>query len=134
MRIIDRIGVEQMFAMRIKKRIFSRNVLVWLLVIAVTTAMGFGIAEPNMAPSTSSANNDGQLLKGSLNEPVQSINFEKNWSVKTALQFLAAEYRKNIVPSSKVEGTLAVAQLYDVTFTEAMNAVLGNQFVAVEKG
>ena len=122
-----------MFAIKIKRRTFSRNILVWLLVAAVTTAFGFGIAEPNMAPATS-VNNDGQLLKGSLNEPVQSINFDKNWSVKTALQFLAAEYHKNIVPSSKVDGTLAVAQLYDVTFTEAMGAILGNQFVAVEKG
>ncbi len=122
-----------MFARQIKKDVFNRNVLVWLLVVAITAALGIGMVEPN-SPPVASANDDGQLQQNSSNEPVQSINFKKDISVRDAIQFLAAMYHKNIVPSVKVDGTLAVAQLYEVTFSEAMNAVLSNQFIAVTKG
>ena len=122
-----------MFARQIKKDIFNRNVLVLLLVVAITAALGIGMVEPNSTPVASAKDNE-QSQQNSSNEPVQSINFKKDWSIRDALQFLAAEYHKNIVPSAKVDGTLTVAQLYDVTFDEAMNAVLGNQFKAVAKG
>ena len=113
-----------MFARQIKKSIFNRNILIWVLVIAVTAAFGVGIVEPGgvaIADDTTTGHNNNEQSGQSLsNEPVQSINFKKDWSVRDALQFLAAEYHKNIVPSPKVEGTVTVAQLYDVTFAEAM--------------
>ena len=38
------------------------------------------------------------------------------------------KYRKNIIPSAKVDGKLNVTNLYEVTFEEALKAVLGNDF------
>lgn len=126
-----------MFARQIKKSIFSINILILVLIIALTAVFGFGIVEPidvATADDTSTEHNNEESPQSLSNEPVQSINFKKDWSIRDALQFLAAEYHKNIVPSPKVDGTVTVAQLYDVTFAEAMSAVLGNQFKAVAKG
>jgi type IV pilus assembly protein PilQ len=38
---------------------------------------------------------------------------------------LAQMYQKNIVPSAKVDGIVTVSYLYDVTFEEALQAILG---------
>ncbi|MFC1763709.1 secretin N-terminal domain-containing protein [Planctomycetota bacterium] len=56
------------------------------------------------------------------------IAFEKDSDVKEGLRILAALYEKNIVPSSKVSGMLGFTKLRNVTFEEAMDAVLGTNF------
>ncbi|MBN1788326.1 MAG: hypothetical protein JW806_08020 [Sedimentisphaerales bacterium] len=61
-------------------------------------------------------------------DSVQSISFMKDMSIKDALRFLAAKYRKNIIPSSQVSGKLNVTNLYEVTFEEALNAILGHDY------
>jgi type II secretory pathway component GspD/PulD (secretin) len=60
--------------------------------------------------------------------PIQSITFKKDMELRDALYFLAARYQKNIVPSAKVDGTITVTNLYDVTFESALSAVLGHNF------
>ena len=65
---------------------------------------------------------------------VKLIAFEKNCPMKDALRILAALYEKNIVPSGKVDGVLGFTRLLDVTFEEAMDAVLGTAFVAQQEG
>lgn len=62
------------------------------------------------------------------------IAFNKDCPIKDALHVLAGNYQKNIVPSSKVEGVLGFSKLRNVTFEEAMDAVLGHNFVYEEKG
>ena len=62
------------------------------------------------------------------------IAFNKDCPLKDALNVLAGNYQKNIVPSSKVEGVLGFSKLRNVTFEEAMDAVLGNNYVYEEKG
>jgi type II secretory pathway component GspD/PulD (secretin) len=59
---------------------------------------------------------------------IQSITFNKDVGIRDALRFLAAKYQKNIVPSPKVDGLIAVRSLYNVTFEEAMDAILGHGF------
>ncbi len=59
---------------------------------------------------------------------IQSISFKKDTAVRDALRFLGARYRKNIVPSPNVQGTLSVLNLYNVTFEEAIAAILGSQY------
>ena len=89
-----------MFARQIKKSILNRNILIWVLIIAVTAAFGVGIVEPGsvaIAEEAVTVNGNEQSQQSLSNEPVQSINFKKDWSVRDALQFLAAEYHKNIV-------------------------------------
>ncbi|MDD5134194.1 MAG: hypothetical protein PHP01_02130 [Phycisphaerae bacterium] len=56
---------------------------------------------------------------------VQSINFRKDMSVRDALRFLGAKYKKNIIPSTNIIGKLNVTSLYEVTFEQALNAILG---------
>jgi len=59
---------------------------------------------------------------------IQSISFKKDWGIRDALQFLAARYQKNIVPSARVDGLITVTNLYDVTFEEALESILGYGF------
>lgn len=56
------------------------------------------------------------------------LSFQPDTTIQKALRILAAKYRKNIVPSANVQGNIAAGLLYDVTFEEAMNAILGYQF------
>ena len=56
------------------------------------------------------------------------LNFQSDTTLQKGLRVLAAKYRKNIVPSPNVKGNVTVGMLYDVTFDEAMNAMLGYQF------
>jgi len=65
---------------------------------------------------------------------IQSISFKKDWGIRDALNFLGARYQKNIVPSAKVDGLIAVTSLYDVTFEEALDAILGHNFKYEQQG
>jgi type II secretory pathway component GspD/PulD (secretin) len=55
----------------------------------------------------------------------QTIYFKKDLPKRDALNFLGTRYQKNIVPSAKVDGLITVTNLYDVTFEEALVAILG---------
>jgi type II secretory pathway component GspD/PulD (secretin) len=61
-------------------------------------------------------------------QTMQSINFKKDMSVRDALRFLAVKYQKNIIPSAQVSGRLNVTSLYDVTFEQALDAILGREY------
>jgi type IV pilus assembly protein PilQ len=65
---------------------------------------------------------------------IQSLSFKKDMSIRDALRFLAAKYQKNIVPSSGVDGVVTVTSLYDVTFEQALQAILGYGFKYDEDG
>ncbi|OQY03037.1 MAG: hypothetical protein B6I25_08520, partial [Planctomycetales bacterium 4572_13] len=52
-------------------------------------------------------------------------NEQKEKGIKDALRMLAQMYEKNIVPSASVDGIVTVTNLYDVTFDEALQAILG---------
>jgi type II secretory pathway component GspD/PulD (secretin) len=67
--------------------------------------------------------------EGVVDGRAEFIAFEKDSDVKEGLRILAALYDKNIVPSPKVDGMLGFTKLRDVTFEEAMDAVLGTNFV-----
>ncbi|MHC4172387.1 MAG: type II secretion system protein GspD [Planctomycetota bacterium] len=56
------------------------------------------------------------------------------FGVREALAMLASLCRINIVPSPSVDGQLAFRRLVDVTFEEAMDAILGNNFKYEQKG
>jgi len=58
-------------------------------------------------------------------QSLQTIAFKKDMPIKDAMRMLAQMYQKNIVPSAKVDGVVTVTNLYDVTFEEALQAILG---------
>ncbi len=65
---------------------------------------------------------------------ILSVTFQKDTSIRDALRYLAAKYQKNIIPSAKVDGALTVSTLYDVTFDQAMKAILCNKFIYEQDG
>ncbi|HBG78470.1 MAG TPA: hypothetical protein DDW84_06465 [Phycisphaerales bacterium] len=59
-----------------------------------------------------------------------NVSFRRDMSIRDALRFLGEKYKKNIIPSDKINGKLAVRELYDVTFEEILKAVIGtNKYI-----
>lgn len=135
---------------------FGKNLLVWGLVLVAMAAIAVGQSEQTavaeavagqaVAADVNNAN-AGAAQSAAAAEPsppaeekvstdakIQSISFKKDMRIQDALQFLAARYQKNIVPSSKVDGMVTVANLYDVTFEQALNAILGYGFKYDQEG
>jgi len=65
---------------------------------------------------------------------IRYIGFKKDADIRDVLRYLGAQYNKNIVPSPKVEGPITVTGLYNVTFAQAMDAILGDSFEWEQKG
>ena len=117
----------------------GKDLLMWCFVVVVMAAIAVGSAEQGPTETHESvyaANVDAgsNEVETSLDETIRSITFKKDMRIRDALRFLAAKYEKNIVPSPKVEGQLAFTSLYDVTFEEAMDAILGGKFEYEQKG
>jgi len=137
---------------------FGKDLLVWGLVLIVMAAIAVGQIEQSssteavaekcvVAADVGEAKADvggGAAAAGEPCQPaaeklstdakIQSISFKKDMRIQDALQFLSARYQKNIVPSSKVDGLVTVANLYDVTFEQALNAILGHSFKYEQEG
>ena len=65
---------------------------------------------------------------------IKLLNFKKDATIQRALWILGEMYQKNIVPSAKVEGVLPFRSLKNVTFEEAMGAILGTNFKYEQEG
>ncbi|MCU0915201.1 MAG: hypothetical protein MUC88_11635 [Planctomycetes bacterium] len=59
---------------------------------------------------------------------IKFIAFQKDTNIRDSLRLLAVLCKKNIIPSTGVDGPLTVSRLYNVTFEKALDAVLGNGF------
>jgi len=73
----------------------------------------------------------------STGEPAQIIEkfeVEEDFGVRKALAMLGSLCDKNIVPSPNVDGVLAFRSLKNITFEEAMDAILGENFRYEEVG
>jgi type II secretory pathway component GspD/PulD (secretin) len=114
---------------------FRKETFVWGFVLIVMAAIAVGDIEQNSA-NVNAGEEIGRVIADSnssaaniaADRTIQSISFSKDVRIRDALRFLAAKYQKNIVPSSKVDGVITVTNLYDVTFEEAMEAILGYGF------
>jgi len=87
---------------------------------APKTTMGEVVIDPNQARL------DGNLIK--------FIAFQKDSDVRDGLRLLAKLCKVNIVPSSSVNGPLSCPELRDVTFDQALAAMLGDKFVSEKDG
>jgi len=114
---------------KIRNRLF-----VWCIVLVVTAAIA--VADVAQEPAEAYAlGNTGAAGIGtsdsqagvSAGGKLSFIGFdrEKCKSIRDALRVLAARFKMNIVPSSSVDGPLTVTSLYDVTFEQALDSVLG---------
>jgi len=112
-----------------------RNKLfVWCIVLVVMAAIAVADVAQEPTEAYALANTGAAGIETSDSEPSVSasgkLNFigfdrEKCKSIRDALRVLSALYKTNIVPSSNVDGPLTVTSLYDVTFEQALDAVLG---------
>lgn len=117
---------------RKKFKTYLAAVSVWLLAVLGLTALVVGqeseavsldetaASAPEVAPSAPEPQPAAYSMQS-----VQSISFRKDMPIRDALQMLAQMYHKNIVPSARVDGMVTVTNLYDVTFEEALQAILG---------
>lgn len=76
----------------------------------------------------------GAEAQTSAGKPIKSFKLEEDFGVRKALAMLSSMYGKNIVPTPNVDGALAFRSLTEVTFEEAMDAILGENFVYEQKG
>ncbi len=115
-----------------------KKLLVWCFVLSVIAAIVVGgvgqspaaaVADEGIEPVGVEVSGGG----GDPVKPIQSISFPTDTTIRDALRFLCTKYRKNIVPSSKVDGMLTAVTLYDMTFESALNAILGHGYKYEEK-
>lgn len=108
-----------------------------LMILAVTA---FGDVEPNSVMAEAKEGVSAKDVNASSGEDraaggtIQSITFDKDSKIRDGLRVLSAMYKKNIVPSAKVDGIMGFTRLYNVTFEEAMDAILGVDFKYEEEG
>jgi len=65
---------------------------------------------------------------------IDKFEVEEDFGVRKALAMLGSLCDKNIVPSPSVDGVLAFRSLKNVTFEEAMDAILGENFKYEQEG
>jgi type II secretory pathway component GspD/PulD (secretin) len=65
---------------------------------------------------------------------IEKFDVEEEFGVRKALAMLGNQCQKNIVPSPSVDGVLAFRSLRNVTFEEAMDAILGDNFKYEQDG
>ena len=121
-----------------------RNKLfVWCIVLAVMSAIAaadvaqepaeaYALANTGAAGIETSGSQAGESAGGKLN--FIGFDKEKCKSIRDALRVLGALYKKNIVPSSNVDGPLTITSLYDVTFEQALESVLGYGYKYDQEG
>ncbi len=118
-----------------------KHLSVWCLVLIVAAAIavadigqGQMFAQWDEGLDTANIDVSSSQADASISGALQSIKFNKDEGIKEALRVLNALYQKNIVPSATVDGVLGFTTLKDVTFEEAMDAILGHNFVYEQKG
>lgn len=92
---------------------------------AAQTVQDQAVQTPAEAPAVTEQAAEPVTEPAMVGQSIQTITFKKDMPIKDALRMLAQMYQKNIVPSAKVDGIVTVTNLYDVSFEEALQAVLG---------
>ena len=119
--------------LKVKNLIIRALVFFVIAAIAVGDVKSDAINTPAVGIAAQSRDNQNREVVSD-NERLPFIGFQEDETIRGGLRILATYYRKNIVPSSKVDGKLTVTAFYDVTFDEAMDAILGYEYTYEEKG
>jgi type II secretory pathway component GspD/PulD (secretin) len=101
-----------------------------------------GDAAANKTPTRAVLMEDSEILDaveivGDIAEGVaiQELTFNREMTIADALRFLALKFKKNIIPSPNVDGMLTVTKLYNVSFEQALKAIIGpNKYEKSEDG
>ena len=90
------------------------SILVWFSILIMATATA--VADVG----------EGEASKQNAPNIIEKFEVEEDFGVRKALAMLGSQCQKNIVPSPSVNGSLAFRRLTNVTFEEAMDAILGD--------
>lgn len=109
---------------------FTKMASVWLLALVAMAAIVIGEDAPDQAQAQVlsaevEAEQDYVETEAVGTSSVQSITFKKDQAINDALRFLTLKYQRNIVPSPNIMGNITVTSLYNVTFEEALQIVIG---------
>jgi len=107
-----------------KTKIGAKSYLWSIVLVAVVVVMAAGAQ--NVHAADVGASGGGTDTSGA--RSIQSFKFEEEFSIRKALAMLGSAYGKNIVPTPQVDGSLAFRGLSNVTFEDAMDAILGSNF------
>lgn len=108
----------------------GKNLFIWFFVLVVMIAIAVG--DTDEPAITSEVETESAVTVAE--EALQSFKFNKDEAIRDALRVLAVRYEKNIVPSPQVDGILGFTSLFNVTFDDAMEAILGSKFAYEQKG
>jgi len=122
---------------KIRNKLFVWCILLVLMAAIAVADVGQGPAEADLwaknmgaAEIQTSGIQESVLQEGMI--PV--FKCEEDFGVRKALALLGNICQKNIVPTPNVDGVLAFRQLSNVTFDEAMDAILGDNFKYEQRG
>jgi len=87
-----------------------------------------------VATVTAIANDGGEGALQNAPNIIEKFEVEEDFGIRKALAMLGNQCQKNIVPSPNVDGSLAFRRLTNVTFEEAMDAILGDNAMYEEQG
>ena len=111
-----------------------KDLLAWTFVLVVIAAIAVGGVGQSPAAAVANEGVEPAGVEASDSEkPMELLGLKPGMTIRDALRFLGTRYKKNIVPSSKVEGLVTAANLYDMTFESALNAILGHGYKYEER-
>ena len=121
---------------KIRAKLFVWNIVLVLMAAIAVADVNHGLAEANLWANVSVAQvetggSQESILKNGM---IPVFKCEENFGIRKALALLGSICDKNIVPSPNVDGLLAFRQLTNVTFDEAMDAILGDNFRYEKRG
>jgi type IV pilus assembly protein PilQ len=109
-------------------------VVMLLLGLAAGLAWAAETSAPAVDPNAETIDPNQAQVDFSNGCLIKFIAFQKDSNIRDGLRLLAVLCKKNIVPSSRVEGPLTVSRLYNVTFEEALKSILGYGFRYEQEG
>jgi type IV pilus assembly protein PilQ len=111
----------------------------WLCIVGLLLCLAGPAAavDPNEAAASDSAVVDPNQPQVTFSDGAAHIDFmafKKDSNIREGLGMLTQYCHKNIVPSAGVNGALTITRLYDVTFEQALDAILGNGYKYEQDG
>ncbi len=108
---------------------------IYLVALIISMAASVTIAAVERAPAGDAGTVETQSGSGVAESTIIPIfNCEEDFGIRKALAMLGSMCNKNIVPSPGIDGSLAFRRLTNVTFEEALDAILGDSFEYEQQG
>ena len=120
------------------RRKITNVAVAWFVIIAALAALVIAQVQPSMeVVEATDTYMEEEYMTPEVSETeedigsqaIQSLSFKEGTTISAALRMLALKYQKNIVRTERVEGQITVTDLFNVTFEEALQALIGtNKF------